>query len=152
MLRTLLALTSLLLTAPAAAQEREDPVVFITSLLEHFNEGDMEDYAERFAYPHGRVLGDAFTIIDDRQIPLRTYDVMRASGWAYSRFNEIEVLEANNQSALLRVNFSRFNEDDVIIQNVTAYYTLVLKDGSWKIVNLLAVGQSLAGMQMDGGR
>ncbi|MFN3231987.1 MAG: hypothetical protein ACE363_07475 [Alphaproteobacteria bacterium] len=145
----LLAFSLVLMATPAAAQKQQSPITFVVNLFEHFMAGDMDDYAERFAYPHGRVLGNQFSIVEERKVALGTYELMRQTGWAYSKLNEVNVLEENAHSALVRVNFDRFGNQGELIQKVTAYYTLVNEAGAWKIVNLMAVGQSLPGMQME---
>jgi hypothetical protein len=58
---------------------------------------------------------------------------MKASGWSYSRIHKNELIYQDDISAMVDINFSRYDDSDVAISTTDVVYLLVIRDGSWKV-------------------
>ena len=141
MFRMLLAISMALMSVQALSRERQSPIGFVVDLTEEFNAGDMEEYVERFAYPHSRVVNSRFVVVTDPEVSSLAYSQAIASGWAYSKINTIEIIEESASFALVRVNFSRYDKDDTEMITFNAYYTMGHDGERWQILHLASSGQ-----------
>ena len=57
---------------------------------------------------------------------------MKESGWSYSRIHKNELIYQDDISAMVDINFSRYNDDEVI-SNTDVVYLLVMRDERWRV-------------------
>ena len=61
------------------------------------------------------------------------FDGLKAIGWAYSSINSADLVYKDDASAMVSINFSRYNADDEAISTTAVTYMLVFKDDIWKL-------------------
>ena len=61
------------------------------------------------------------------------FDGLKAIGWAYSSINNADLIYKDDASAMVSINFSRYNTDDEAISTTAVTYMLVFKDDMWKL-------------------
>ncbi|MEM6585080.1 MAG: hypothetical protein AAF692_04945 [Pseudomonadota bacterium] len=137
----LAALWPALMAAPTHAQARLSPIEFLVDLTRDFNAGELDNYTQRFAYPHSRVIGTRFVIVEAPDGARRRHAAARESGWAYSRINAIEALSETANFALVRVNFSRISGAGNVMSTFDAFYTVARGEVGWKVLQLAVAGQ-----------
>ena len=42
------------------------------------------------------------------------FDIIKATGWSYSKINDTNLLYEDSDTAMINVNFSRYEEDDYV--------------------------------------
>jgi hypothetical protein len=84
------------------------------------------------------------TRFDNTDIPVIDYSELKKSGWKYSKINKIIVLAEGANSALVEMDFSRYDKDDKEFLRSTGYYFLTKNMGYWQILSLNSIG-SVAG-------
>ena len=58
---------------------------------------------------------------------------LEASGWAYSRIHQNELVYEDDMTAMVNINFSRYDSADAVISTSDVIYLLVYRDGAWKL-------------------
>jgi hypothetical protein len=61
------------------------------------------------------------------------FDGSRASGWAYTRINTIEVPLHDRATAIAVTNLSRLTSEDTELASGTSAFVLVNSDNEWKL-------------------
>ena len=87
-----------------------------------------------------RILLSAFSIAFNKSFWLNK---LRATGWIKSTADEIEVMYASDEKALVRLNFSRINKDGEAIVTTNAIYTLTKINNKWGIAVLFVGANDL---------
>jgi ABC-type uncharacterized transport system YnjBCD ATPase subunit len=77
---------------------------------------------------------------EDSTKPAVDFDVIKRTGWRYSRIAHVRVLAENSQSAMVEMQFSRFDAADREILNQTSFYQLTKQQGYWQIISLHDMG------------
>ncbi|MDA9736243.1 hypothetical protein N9V12_00760, partial [Gammaproteobacteria bacterium] len=71
------------------------------------------------------------------------FEGLRQEGWAYSRINDSELIYSDEVSAMVEINFSRFNVKDEALSTTDAIYLLVYKNDKW-LLKAGFIGSSLS--------
>jgi len=61
------------------------------------------------------------------------FDGLKAIGWAYSSINSVDLIYKDDLSAMVGINFSRYNTNNEAISTTDVTYMLVFKDDMWKL-------------------
>jgi hypothetical protein len=72
-------------------------------------------------------------------MPAINFSDLKKTGWVRSRINELETLAISDQSAIVKLNFSRINAEDREYQRSNAFYTLTRQGTDWKIISLTVI-------------
>ena len=72
--------------------------------------------------------------------PVIDYSELKKSGWKYSKINKIIVLAEGANSALVEMDFSRYDKDEKEFLRSTGYYVLTKNMGYWQILSLNSIG------------
>ena len=61
------------------------------------------------------------------------YENLKRGGWSYSKINSIEPILVQNDFAIYKTNFTRFNDRDVEVLSSDTNLTLIKKNNIWKL-------------------
>jgi len=139
-----LALCLLLLSSPLFAEEGLPPQQVVENFFQFFSNEDRASLNSISEEPFVFVAGGkptAFTKYGDAV----DFDGMKASGWSYSRIHKNELVYQDDISAMVDINFSRYNDDDEVISTTDVVYLLVMRDGVWKVKGGLVNGSLTLG-------
>ena len=127
-----LALCFLLLSSPLVADEGLSPQQVVENFFQFFSNEDRASLNAISEEPFVFVAGGkpkAFTKYGDAV----DFDGMKASGWSYSRIHKNELVYQDDISAMVDINFSRYNGNDEVISTTDVVYLLIRRDGVWKV-------------------
>ena len=125
-----LSLTLLLVSLSANSSDLSAPQVAIQKYFEYFNAKDI--------YSLNNASGQPFTLINGGKISKWNkygdavdFGGLESSGWAYSRIHQNELVY--DMTAMVNINFSRYDSADAVISTSDVIYLLVYRDGAWKL-------------------
>ncbi len=117
------------------AKEME-PEVFLQYFIEAFNGKNSNVLKTVFNEPLLRVTAGRITSYT-RWNDYIDYQKIESTGWARSVINSSSVPFEDNESAVLKMNFSRLdNKDNLIVRSDVTYLLLKVK-GAWKIATVI---------------
>ena len=61
------------------------------------------------------------------------YEGLKSTDWSYSTLNSADLIYEDGDTAMVDVNFSRFNKNDELISTFALVYLLVRKNDMWKL-------------------
>ena len=128
----LLSLIFLLTSLSANSSELSAPQEAIEKYFEYFNAQDIESL--------NSASGQPFTLINGREITrwekygdAVDFAGLEESGWAYSRIHQNELVYEDDTTAMVEINFSRYDSTDAVISTSDVIYLLVNRSGAWKL-------------------
>ena len=148
-MKKLLALLSLGLAfacAFAHPQHGMSPDELMRYYVKVFNDENISALEQVYHFPHVKIRNGKLTRFDNTDIPVIDYSELKKSGWKYSKINKIIVLAEGANSALVEMDFSRYNKDDKEFLRSTGYYVLTKNMGYWQILSFNSIG-SVAGVK-----
>ena len=117
------------------AKEME-PEVFLQYFIEAFNDKNSSVLKTVFNEPLLRVTAGRITSYT-RWNDYIDYQKIESTGWTRSVINSSSVPFEDNESAVLKMNFSRLdNKDNLIVRSDVTYLLLKVK-GAWKIATVI---------------
>ena len=146
-MKKLLALFSLcfaLTTAYAHPQDGMSPEDLMRYYLKVFNEENIPALEEVYAFPHVKINNGKLTNVENKDTPVIDYVGLKKTPWKYSKLNQVKVLAEGANSALVELDFSRYDKDDKEFLRTTGFYVLTKEKGYWQILSLINTG-NLAG-------
>ena len=124
-----LSLILLLVSLSANSSDLSAPQVAIQKYFEYFNAKDIDSL--------NNASGQPFTLINGgRIIKWNKYGDsvdsggLDSSGWAYSRIHQNELVYEDDMTAMVNINFSRYDSADAVISTSDIIYLLVNRDGA----------------------
>jgi hypothetical protein len=120
------------MSAPLFADEELSPQQAVANYFEFFNNEDRASLNASSGNPFVFVIGGKPTAYPKYGDAV-DFDGMKASGWSYSRIHKNELIYQDDISAMVDINFSRYDDSDVAISTTDVVYLLVIRDGSWKV-------------------
>ena len=126
-----LLLCFLLVSTPLAGDELS-PQQVVENYFEFFNNEDRVSLNSSSGEPFVLIIGGKPTAYPKYGDAV-DFDGMKASGWSYSRIHKNELIYQDDISAMVDINFSRYNDDDEVISTTDVVYLLVMRDGMWKV-------------------
>lgn len=121
--------------SPEDAAVREARAV-MDAFMTAFNASDPAALAETLVYPHVRFASQTVTVFPDRAAFIAASDMAafaRATGWAYSRWDDIQVIHASPDKVHFAVVFTRLDANDEVIAPYRSLYVLERIEGRWGI-------------------
>ena len=73
------------------------------------------------------------------------FEALEESGWAYSRIHQNELVYEDDMTAMVDINFSRYDSTDAVITTSDVIYLFVSRDGAWKIKSAFVKGSLTLG-------
>ena len=127
-----LSLILLLVSQSANSSDLSAPQVAIQKYFEYFNAKDIDSL--------NNASGQPFTLINGGKISKWNkygdavdFGGLESSGWAYSRIHQNELVYEDDMTAMVNINFSRYDSTDALISTSDAICLLVYRDGAWKL-------------------
>ena len=143
-LLTLLTLGIACFCAFAHPQDGMSPDELMRYYVKVFNDENISALEQVYHFPHIKIRNGKLAPFDNTDIPVIDYSELKKSGWKYSKINKIIVLAEGANSALVEMDFSRYDKDDKEFLRSTGYYVLTKNMGYWQILSLNSIG-SVAG-------
>ena len=142
-MKKLLALLSLGLAFACAFAHPQDgmsPDELMRYYVKVFNDENISALEQVYHFPHVKIRNGKLTRFDNTDIPVIDYSELKKSGWKYSKINQVIVLAEGANSAMVEMDFSRYNKDDKEFLRSTGYYVLTKNMGYWQILSLNSIG------------
>ena len=111
-----------------------------------FNEENISALEQVYAFPHVKIINGKLTTVENKDTPVIDYVGFKKTPWKYSKINKIIVLAEGANSAVVEMDFSRYDKDDKEFLRSTGYYVLTKNMGYWQILSLNSIG-SVAGVK-----
>jgi len=108
----------------------------MAAFLAAFNARDEAAWADTLHFPHVRLASQTVTVYEDRDAFLEVMDLDRFAadtGWSYSRWDDMEVIQQSPRKVHVKVRFSRFDADDRLLSSFDSLYVIELVDGRWAV-------------------
>jgi len=141
-MKKLLALLTLGLAFSCAFAHPQDgmsPDELMRYYVKVFNDENISALEQVYHFPHIKIRNGKLTRFDNTDIPAIDYSELKKSGWKYSKINKIIVLAEGTNSALVEMDFSRYDKDDKEFLRSTGYYVLTKNMGYWQILSLNSI-------------
>ena len=110
--------------------------------FEYFNNSDKDALNNASDSPFIFLIGNNKTV-SEKYGDSVNFEGLRQEGWAYSRINDSELIYSDAVSAMVEINFSRFNAKDEALSTTDAIYLLVYKNKKW-LLKAGFIGSSLS--------
>ena len=101
-----------------------------------FNAKDENRWADTLLFPHVRVAAGGVVIVPDKATFVAQTDLEQFAvdnNWAYSRWDNIEVIQAGAAKVHFKVTFSRFNPQGERYVTYDSLYIVQRVDDRWGI-------------------
>ncbi|MDA8841026.1 hypothetical protein N9W64_01085 [Gammaproteobacteria bacterium] len=108
------------------------PVEAVSKYFKHFNKADKESLDQSSDSPFIFSRGGIQTAYK-RYGDSVDFDGLKKQGWAYSKINTSKLIYEDVMSAMVDINFSRFNKDDEVISTTDVTYLMLRKENQWKM-------------------
>ena len=107
----------------------------MTDFLEAFNRRDVEAWAKTLHFPHVRLARQTVTVIPTAVEFVVGTDLQPLvdQGWAFSRWDRIDVVHAGPNKVHFAVTFSRYRANHELIATFDSLYVVELVDGRWGV-------------------
>ena len=131
-------------SADAHPQDGMTPEDLMRYYAKVFNEENIPALEEVYTFPHVKINNGKLTTVENKDTPVIDYIGLKKTPWKYSKLNQVKVLAEGANSALVELDFSRYDKDDKEFLRSTGFYVLTKDKGYWQIVSLINTG-NLAG-------
>jgi hypothetical protein len=117
------------------AQSNLSPDGFMKYYVKVVNEENIVEVQKCYHFPHS-VVEDGQIIFNDKEsVPAVDYENLKKSGWVYSKINDIKVISEGINTAVVVMDFSRFDKNDKQYLRTKMTYSLSKEKGYWQIIN-----------------
>jgi len=108
------------------------PIQTVTQYVEDFNNADLDALNESSGSPFFWLMADEKNVYDKYGDSV-DFVRLRSKGWSYSKINSLELIYEDDKTAMVYMNFSRYNANDEVILTSEVNYLLVNNAYEWKI-------------------
>ena len=129
----------------AHPQDGMSPEQLMFHYVKMFNEENLPALQDIYHTPHVRLISGKLVKFEDMSIPVVDYENLKKTGWKHSKINSVKVLAESANSAMVELDFSRFDKHDKEFYRSTGFYVLTKNVGYWQILSLNSIG-NVAGM------
>lgn len=129
---------------PAMAGDLSAPQQEVEKYFEYFNNKDREALNSASDHPFIFSIGGTITKWDQYGDAV-DFAGLERSGWSYSRIHKNHLIYEDDMTAMVDVNFSRYNATDESISTTDVVYMLVKVDGVWKLKSGFVTGDLTLG-------
>ena len=104
----------------------------IRDFFYHFNSMNVEKINELWDIPIVYFVGQEIRV-GKSYSEIVNYENLKKGGWSYSKINSIEPVLVQNDFAIYKTNFTRFNDRDIEVLSSDTNLTLIKKNNIWKL-------------------
>jgi len=112
--------------------QQKSPIEAVEKYFDYFNNENKQALNEASDSPFIFSIGNK-TTAHEKYGDSVDFDGLKAIGWAYSSINSADLVYKDDASAMVSINFSRYNTNDETISTTDVTYMLVFKDDMWKL-------------------
>ena len=112
--------------------QKKSPIEAVEKYFAYFNDADKQALNDNSDSPFIFSIGSK-TSAYEKYGDSVDFEGLKAIGWAYSSINNADLIYKDESSAMVAINFSRYNTDDEAISTTDVTYMLVFKDDIWKL-------------------
>ncbi len=134
MIKLLFAVT-LFISGNLIAQSNLSPEEFMKHYVKAFNEENVVEVQKCYHFPYAIIDNGQITYYEKENVPVIDYDKLKKSGWAYSKINDIKIIFESIKTAVVVMDFSRFDKNDTQFLRTTISYSLSKEKGYWQIIS-----------------
>tara|TARA_B100000886_G_C20136220_1_gene372046 strand:+ start:68 stop:499 length:432 start_codon:yes stop_codon:yes gene_type:complete len=127
-----LSLILLLVSLSANSSDLSAPQVAIQKYFEYFNAKDIDSLNNASGQPCTLINGGKISKWNKYGDAV-DFGGLESSGWTYSRIHQNELVCEDDMTAMVNINFSRYDSADAVISTSDVIYLLVYRDGAWKL-------------------
>jgi len=99
--------------------------------IEALNNRNTVALAETLHFPHFRLSGAKLKVWPDSRAYFSDFQARAGKNWAWSRFDDIRVLQASNDKVHLDLEVNRFDAQDCNITSFRSLWVITLEQGRW---------------------
>ena len=138
-MKTKLLILTLFIGINLHAQRNLSPDAFMKYYIKVFNEENIVEVQKCYHFPHS-VVEDGQIIFNNKESePVVNYETLKKTGWIYSKINDIKVISEGVNTAVVEMEFSRFDKNDKPYFRTKMTYSLSKEKGYWQIINRTVV-------------
>jgi hypothetical protein len=118
-----------------SVQDR-NAIAVMDAFLSAFNARDEAAWADSLQFPHVRLASQTVTVYPDREAFLAAMDLDQfasSSGWRYSTWDDMSVIQSSPNKVHIKVKFSRFDASDTLLASFDSLYVIEKIDGRWGV-------------------
>ena len=139
-----LSLILLLISITANSSDLSAPQAVAEKFFQYFNAKDIESSSDASGRPFIFAAGEEVVRWTNYGEAL-DFEALEESGWAYSRIHQNELVYEDDMTAMVDINFSRYDSTDAVITTSDVIYLFVNRDGAWKIKSAFVKGNLTLG-------
>ena len=140
----LLSLILLLISLSANSSDLSAPQAAAETFFQYFNAKDIESLNDASGRPFIFAAGGEVIKWQSYGEAL-DFEALEESGWAYSRIHQNELVYEDDMTAMVDINFSRYDSTDAVITTSDVIYLFLNRDGAWKIKSASVKGNLTLG-------
>ena len=139
-----LSLILLLISYTANSSDLSAPQAAAEKFFQYFNAKDIESLNNASGQPFIFAAGGEVIRWKSYGEAL-DFEALEESGWAYSRIHQNELVYEDDMTAMVDINFSRYDSTDAVITTSDVIYLFVNRGGAWKIKSAFVKGNLTLG-------
>lgn len=128
--------TSACAAADVSGSNDRAAIAVMDAFLSAFNARDEAAWADSLHFPHVRLASQTVTVYPDRAAFLAAMDLDQfaaSSGWRYSTWDDMSVIQSSPDKVHIKVKFSRFNDSDELLASFDSLYVIEKIDDRWGV-------------------
>ena len=115
-----------------AKDVKNNPENVIEDFFYHFNEMDINKIDELWDLPITYFVGGEI-IVAKSYSEIVNYENLKKEGWSYSKINSKNPIVSQEDFAIYKTNFTRFNSQDIELISTDTNLTLIKRGDYWKL-------------------
>jgi hypothetical protein len=135
MKKILFALT-LLISGNLFGQSNLGSEEFMRHFVKIFNEENLTEYKNSFHFPNSIISNGKITYNHEDKIPPVFFENFKKAGWVYTKINHLKVLFEDKNTAVIMMEYSRFDKNDTVYLRTKGVYTLSKEKGFWQVISM----------------
>ena len=120
-------------------ENEKTPEKFLQYYFDAFNAQDAKKLDTVFATPFQRIRNGE-TVSYNSWREYINFDVVKKTGWKRSVIDETEIVYDSDETAVVRIVFSRLDASNKIVAKAEAAMVVVKPDSQWKLAMILLPG------------
>ena len=131
-IRNILVTLFLFSSSLSAKDVKNNPENVIEDFFYHFNEMDINKIDELWDLPITYFVGGEI-IVAKSYSEIVNYENLKKEGWSYSKINSKDPIVSQEDFAIYKTNFTRFNNQDIELISTDTNLTLIKRGDYWKL-------------------